>query len=167
MEILFKDLAEGLNQISFQVTQESLNLKPADLFLMKPVEVSLSVVKAREKLTFYGRITALAEPECARCLKLFPVTLQSEVRFILDQSEAATESDIKDDDYEFISKAAASYDLTGRVRETILLSQPLRYLCKPDCKGLCPICGTYLNVKACNCQREEIDPRWEKLQHLF
>ena len=167
MEIIIKDLAEGQNQLAFQETQERLSLKPNDLFLMKPVEVILSILKSKEKLTFYGRITALAEPECARCLKLFPATLQAEIKFILDQSEAVGSAEIKDDDYEYIPNTAASYDITNRIREALLLNLPMRFLCSPDCKGLCPSCGTNLNTKECKCQKEEIDSRWEKLQELL
>jgi uncharacterized protein len=166
MEIIIKDLAEGQNQIAFQETQESLRLKPSELFLMRPVEVRVSVLRSKDKLTFYGRITALAEPECARCLKLFPNTLEAEIRFILDSSEAAGGTEIQDDDYEFVSKTVASYDMTNRIREALLLNLPMRFLCSPDCKGLCPTCGTNLNTRECNCQKEEIDPRWEKLKRV-
>ena len=40
-------------------------------------------------------------------------------------------------------------DLTPAANEAILLSQPSVVYCKEDCKGLCPVCGTNLNV--CDC----------------
>lgn len=167
MEILFKDLQEGQNLLSFQETQESLSLKPGDLFLMKPVEVSLSVVRSKDKLTFSGLIKALSEPECARCLKLFTTTLEARIKFILDQSEAATGAQFQDDDYQFISKAVPRYDITPRVREALLLSLPIRFLCSPDCQGLCPKCGVDLNLQKCGCKKDDPDSRWGKLEQLL
>ena len=37
------------------------------------------------------------------------------------------------------------------VRQTLALSEEIRFLCKPDCKGLCPVCGRNLNIDPCAC----------------
>ena len=42
-------------------------------------------------------------------------------------------------------------DLTQTVIETVLTAMPYSFLCKDDCLGLCPVCGTNLNLKKCNC----------------
>ncbi|MGB9809870.1 MAG: YceD family protein, partial [Caldanaerobacter sp.] len=49
----------------------------------------------------------------------------------------------------------------------VILSLPMKFLCKEDCKGLCPICGTNLNYGSCSCKREDIDPRLEVLSKLL
>ena len=46
------------------------------------------------------------------------------------------------------------------------MALPMKPLCKPDCKGLCPSCGKDLNLGACGCTHETIDPRWEALKAL-
>src|SRR3990172_10787287 len=135
MEIRFKELSEGSNHFEFQESQESLSLKPQELFLMRPVEVSLWIVKTKEKLAFHGRVSALAQSECARCLNLLTVPLETEMKFILDQSEVVPGSKFEDDDYQFISKAVGSYSLNQRLREALLLSVPMRFLCSADCRG--------------------------------
>ena len=48
----------------------------------------------------------------------------------------------------------------------LVLELPLRYLCKPDCKGLCCRCGKNLNDGPCGCQKE-IDPRLAALRQLL
>jgi len=45
------------------------------------------------------------------------------------------------------------------VKEQVLLSVPMKPLCRNDCAGLCPVCGRDLNEGACNCRKEELDPR--------
>jgi len=52
------------------------------------------------------------------------------------------------------------------LREQVLLSLPVRTLCKPDCKGLCPRCGKNRNLEACTCEEGPADPRWEALSGL-
>lgn len=167
MELIFKTLNEGHNQLSFAPSQEALNLAPADLFLMNPVGVSLTVIKTQDKLTCQAQMFALAQPECARCLKLFSARLKTEISFVLDQGEQALRNEFEDDDYEFLPKSQAGYDLTPRVREALLLAVPMRFLCTPDCKGLCPHCGINLNMQACTHSQEEVDPRWGALQRLL
>jgi len=52
------------------------------------------------------------------------------------------------------------------LREQVLLSLPVRTLCKPDCKGLCPRCGQNRNSQPCSCDEGQPDPRWEALAEL-
>ena len=60
--------------------------------------------------------------------------------------------------------------LDDYINDCLFINGPSQILCKEDCKGLCPICGTNLNEQQCNCQEEqedEIDPRLEKLKELL
>lgn len=55
-------------------------------------------------------------------------------------------------------------DLDALLREDILLELPTKFLCKEDCKGLCPICGKNLNERMCSCSVRQVDPRLEVLK---
>jgi uncharacterized protein len=44
---------------------------------------------------------------------------------------------------------------------------PLRVLCREDCAGLCPTCGTDLNHDTCSCVTETVDERWSALRDLL
>ncbi len=57
-------------------------------------------------------------------------------------------------------------DLGGVAWEQFMLAMPVNPLCRPDCKGLCPICGANLNLEACDCHKEEEDPRMAPLRNL-
>ena len=57
--------------------------------------------------------------------------------------------------------------LSEIVTSEISLSLPLRFLCKPDCRGLCESCGVNLNEEKCNCDTEIIDERLLKLKQLL
>jgi uncharacterized protein len=63
--------------------------------------------------------------------------------------------------------------VAGEVLETepILLEQlqlniPMKPLCRPDCAGLCPVCGADLNLGACACPERAGDPRLAALAAL-
>jgi uncharacterized protein len=53
------------------------------------------------------------------------------------------------------------------LHDTITLSTPMKPLCSPDCKGLCPTCGIDLNIEACTCEVKKNDPRWDPLKKLL
>jgi uncharacterized protein len=63
----------------------------------------------------------------------------------------AEEGDPDDPDVYPIDSAARELDLRPAVREQWLLDAPAYALCRPDCKGLCPTCGTDLNAGDCEC----------------
>lgn len=52
------------------------------------------------------------------------------------------------------------------LREQALLTLPVRTLCRPDCKGLCPRCGRNLNSEPCTCEASSADERWSALSDL-
>lgn len=58
-------------------------------------------------------------------------------------------------------------DVDGLLREDILLDLPAKFLCREDCKGLCPTCGKNLNSGPCGCTQREVDPRLAVLQKLL
>ena len=80
---------------------------------------------------------------------------------------------IKDYSYPFeeeIEVNGGVIHLDDYINDCLFINEPSQILCKEDCKGLCPICGTNLNEQQCNCQEEqedEIDPRLEKLKELL
>ena len=58
------------------------------------------------------------------------------------------------------------WDVLPLLKEQLQLEVPMRPLCRPDCKGLCPVCGAELNAGPCGCNREGGDPRWAALAAL-
>jgi uncharacterized protein len=57
-------------------------------------------------------------------------------------------------------------DLSQMSVEQIVLALPMKPLCKPDCRGLCALCGANRNLVSCDCAPEDTDPRWAPLSTL-
>jgi uncharacterized metal-binding protein YceD (DUF177 family) len=93
--------------------------------------------------------------ECARCLApvTVPLDASSEETFGLSGSWPSVVED--------------TVDVQPMVNEAVLLEEPLRVLCRPDCAGICPTCGKDLNEGPCACAAEEIDPRFAQLKRLL
>ncbi|HCA04531.1 MAG TPA: nucleic acid-binding protein [Ruminococcaceae bacterium] len=78
---------------------------------------------------------------------------------------AQTLVDEANDDY--IETPDFTIELDEVVISDILLALPQKFLCSPDCRGLCPKCGANLNNGDCGCDRREIDPRLAILKQLI
>ena len=59
-------------------------------------------------------------------------------------------------------------DLAAWAHDALLLALPQQLLCRPECAGLCPVCGESLNDAApgAHDHPREPDPRWAKLREL-
>ena len=144
----------SLEDVSF--SPEELELSREDAVLSEPVTVTGSFVNlGSDVISFDARGTYLLQLECARCLKRFSRRYPFEIHEIFREKE----------DWENFL-ADGLIDVTAIVREGILFGMESRYLCREDCKGLCPQCGQDLNEGACRCEPEP-DPRLSVLKTLL
>jgi uncharacterized protein len=99
--------------------------------------------------------------ECVRCLTSFEQALHVEFTELYAFSQRyVTDSGL-------IMPETGIIDLEPVFREYILLEVPISPLCRPDCKGLCPICGNNLNESTCHHEQETGDPRLASLRSFL
>ena len=58
-------------------------------------------------------------------------------------------------------------DVDRLVYLEVLMSWPLKVLCRDDCKGICSQCGKNLNDGPCGCAEEPKDPRMAAISDIF
>jgi uncharacterized protein len=101
------------------------------------------------------------EGPCVRCLKPASIEIEVDAREV-DQPPA--------DDEELRSPyvEGAELDLGSWAHDAIALALPPKLLCRPDCAGLCPVCGQSLNDADPDEHRHggSGDPRFAKLREL-
>ena len=68
-------------------------------------------------------------------------------------------------DEDYVQVESDTLDLDGFVTEEVVLALPSVILCRPDCKGLCPVCGRDRNESECGCEAPG-DPRWSALDGI-
>ena len=116
-----------------------------------------------------GKFAGRFRVPCARCVEPVEIPLAADYDLIFRPVGAdsdAPERSITAPETEIGYYQKDSLLLEDVLREQVLLSLPVRTLCKPDCKGLCPRCGENRNTGACHCDENQSDPRWEALAGL-
>lgn len=116
-----------------------------------------------------GNLRADLRLACSRCLKPVEYKLDQDFRAVFvnpDQDLEGAEVQLDD---ELLDQSVAEdgvVELTDVVREQLLLAVPARAFCEEECRGLCPQCGSDLNLIDCKCGEGDIDPRWAALSKL-
>jgi uncharacterized protein len=105
-------------------------------------------------------VTFHVEYVCMRCLCAF--TRDYDVTMRLDYVEGEDpymkmeNVELTPHDADRVYFRGPHIDLSVGIREAIVLAQPITPVCKQDCSGLCPVCGTNLNLKRCGCRVEKV-----------
>jgi uncharacterized protein len=136
---------------------------------IKPVRILGELKKGIVQVDLEGKIEALVEIECSRCLSPVQTTLEIffEVGYITEKHYTKEkEKELHGDDLGLAIYDGVKIDLTELTIEQILLNLPTQVFCQEKCLGLCPNCGANLNQNSCNCETKEIDPRWQSLRQL-
>ncbi len=149
-------------RLELPVRLESLELGgQAYAVVPETVTARIDVSRPSNGYAFHLRFPLRIEGPCMRCLE--GAALETEV----DVREAAQENT---EDEEFTSPYVSEDELDlGRwAHDAAVLAIPSQFLCRPDCAGLCPVCGESLN-DADPADHEHdtgADPRWAKLKEL-
>jgi uncharacterized protein len=115
-------------------------------FVVQNFAGGVRISRTPQGLLTEGKFNAEVTLECVRCLEPFVQHLETtfnEVFAYKDQD--FTESGL-------IVPEDGNIDLGPVVREYLMLEYPIKPLCKPDCQGLCIVCGENLNLNTCEHQ---------------
>ena len=126
---------EGMD-IEDEIKPEQLGLETEFIHYLDPVKVKAHIEKEKDIITVDCDIRVRKAEECSKCLL--------EAESVVEKKE------------NFIYKVGGehSIDLDDNIKDVIILDYPIRTLCKPDCKGLCPHCGENLNEGPCGCNKD-------------
>jgi uncharacterized protein len=125
------------------------------------VEIQGRIENNGHFLEITGIIHAIGHFQCNCCLE--PYTVEMPISF----ADSFCEGVGNEEQLDFVYFCGDEIDITDLVRESILLAEPLKPMCKADCLGLCPECGVNLNVNTCACNKEFIDPRLAVLKQFL
>jgi len=137
----------------------AIRLQP-DLDLLE-FNGQVRVTRTAQGLLVQTTMRAAIPSECVRCLSGFIQPLE------IDFTELYAFSHNSVTDSGLLVPENGKLDLSSLIREEMLLAVPIKPICRPDCKGLCPVCGENLNETRCNHGHEEVDPRLGDLKSLL
>lgn len=148
-------------------TQDLLTTIPAeDLDLageisVGPVVLDLVLEGVVEGVLAMGTMDFDLQRPCARCLT--ELTEHHHVDVAEVYFHPAHRHPDDDPEYELVDDDT-TIDLEHLVHDGVLIDQPVRTLCRPDCAGLCVVCGVDRNIESCDCDTATpADPRWAAL----
>lgn len=152
--------AEG-KQFPFSFQKPAAELGDVDAFPWKSHDVAVEGTFWFDgnHLVVQGTVHTTGMYSCSRCLTPVSVDRNATLSEVYG-TEAELPEDILPYNGEYI-------DLTETIREILILSEPMKVLCRPDCKGLCPQCGADLNQGPCSCPTDSIDLRMAVLGKLL
>lgn len=116
-------------------------------------------------LSLTGRVSAEFEGACARCL----TTVRKELDIPLAESFQPLRTADDSGDKDGYRYDGNQLDIGQAIRDNLLPDILQRLLCREDCRGLCPDCGTNLNEKDCGCaqMREGKASPFDQLKQLL
>lgn len=161
------DVSSILKEIGGRIDIDGSVLLPDTEFLgeyhfSKPLSVKGSVSNNGKSLTLRTVAEGHMTTSCARCMKEITVP----VSFEIDENLARDDGEVSEDE-DIILFHDTSFEIDDIVYDNFLMSIEGKYLCKEDCKGLCPTCGKDLNEGDCGCSDQIIDPRWSGLLDIM
>ena len=163
----------GSSEVSYRISVRQLLLRPDET---RRVSVTLDAdtvqeygLSCRELPSAEGvlenragvlmlryRLRAVPVLSCDRCLSPVEMSCEEEFSHII-----VTETADARQDAEYLLAPDAMLDLAETVMTDLRLSLPTRVLCRPDCRGLCPVCGQDLNLGACSCGCDAVTVQYD------
>ena len=123
------------------------------------VAAVLTVTRAVTGTVFTLELTARLHGPCYRCLGDAALDLPIRAR----EYQASSPDD---DELRTPYLEDNRLDLSAWARDAVALALPEQILCRPDCAGLCPVCGRNLNDRPHEHDEATADPRWAALEAL-
>jgi uncharacterized protein len=127
------------HEFSFEFEQ----IQISDDLDLRHFEGLATIGRTPQGLIIQAEFSAETTLECVRCLNEFDRNLS----WTFTELYAFNEKSVSESD--LVLPDDAHIDLQPLIREYALLEIPINPICKPDCKGLCAVCGEDLNLSDC------------------
>ena len=169
MQIHLSDVtdSEGKHiQLQPELELDKISFLMGDYPILEKTPVELEITNTGNKvLELKGIGSVTVGIPCDRCLEQVAVKIPYEIEQKLDMKKSDTErvQDLDENDY----LTGMDLDVDRLVYLEVLMSWPLKVLCREDCKGICSRCGKNLNKGSCGCAEEPKDPRMAAISDIF
>jgi uncharacterized protein len=129
-----------------------------------------SIKKAGKTILIKGRVQTVLRVQCVRCLKEFghPLSSNFDVTLLPPKGVASKEGEreLSEEEMDLSYHEGEEIHLSEIACEQVFLEIPYQPLCQVECKGLCQVCGTDLNLSVCRCVQEGSEGSFSVLRKL-
>ncbi len=165
MKIVISEIPEEGIDVEFN---ENITLESAKT--VSPMHAVLNIRTIGSEVLVDGTVEGEVELQCSRCLNAYTMIVRQQINVVYESSEVINKEEhhkLKRDELDTGFYKNDTLDTDEVLVEQLLLSLPMKPLCSPECKGICPRCGADLNVSGCNCDVSEVDSRLKVLEQLL
>lgn len=142
--------------------------------VVRPLNAEVFILPQEDGCLLRGRITGEVVLPCNRCAEDAHVVLDQTFDEFEEYPVLEAEAGESLAEREFVDgnsvlrleDGAPVLDIPALLWEEFSLALPVKPLCSPDCRGVCPFCGKNLNEGPCGCSSNEGDPRLAALRNL-
>lgn len=134
MKVYFNQIASDVLHLEESVEAKILDVETDEIKFNGPIKIKADISKITNVVIADVGITALMQLCCSRCLENIEFNFIKELKL----------------NYQ-ADKTVQAIDFNPDIREEIILDYPIKPLCKPECRGICPKCGNNLNKGGCFC----------------
>jgi uncharacterized protein len=163
-------LKSELGTTRFVDVDEPVPLPSDQIEFVSPVRGMAELFHTNRGILVRAHLKSAVRLECSRCVEAFvdPMSIEFVEEYIpvVDVNTGAP-TNIPRESYTYLINERHELDLTEAIREYGLLELPMKPLCATSCAGLCPRCGTNLNLGKCSCVAESVDGRLAILRSLL
>ena len=169
MQIHLSDIADSEGkkiQVTSALEMDKIAFQLGEFPILSKSPVELTITNTGDRvLEIEGSGSITAGIPCDRCLEEVSVEIPYNIKRKLDmqQSDSDRVKNLDENDY----LTGMDLDVDRLVYLEVLMSWPLKVLCKDDCKGICSQCGKNLNEGPCDCTDEPKDPRMAAISDIF
>jgi uncharacterized protein len=140
----------------YEVNEPGLEGEDPGVKCTAPIVGSMEFRNTGTHLVIRGELSTKAELDCSRCMGSveIPVQLKLDDEFEIVDLQATLAGEEEEEEALLEEEPLLEngvFDLSEFIRQSILVSLPIKPLCDEACKGLCPTCGTNLNEGPCDC----------------
>ena len=151
-------------QVAFEMDNITFQMGSFPVLHKEPV--NLTITNAGNKVVeVEGETSITVGIPCDRCLTDVPVEIPLQIMRKIDMKLSDEERMNELDENSYLT--GMDLDVDRLVYLEVLMSWPLKVLCKEDCKGMCSQCGKNLNDGPCECVEEPKDPRMAAISDIF
>lgn len=130
------------------------------------ISLDLRMEAVMDGVLITGSASAHARGECVRCLDDVEQDVVVDVTEMFAYPGTQDEAELGEDEDPLPELDDEVADIESTVVDAVVLSLPFQPLCRPDCPGLCSVCGIRLADAEPGHAHEQIDPRWAALEQL-
>jgi len=142
-------LPQGRTIAESRERPETLGFEPEDWRVTAPILVHAEITRMGFDVYIDMKISTKVELTCGRCLEPYETDISIRDRILFVPAKEGSQGRTAEGGV-FLYRNS-EIDLADRIWELVREAIPMKPLCKADCKGLCPHCGTNLNEGPCDC----------------